>query len=157
MGRLLDGLFLIAAGVRVSLPLIAVSGFGAMFTGPICNAASQAIWQAKVAPELQGRVFAFRRTIAWSAGIIAPLLAAPMADYVFKPAMAPGGTLATILGPIFGVGASRGVGVIISLVGLLIAVNAVISMNIPRLTGVEVDLPDHDATEAVLETQPEEL
>jgi MFS family permease len=145
IASLFDGLFLIFAGIRVSLPLIAVCGFGAMFTGPITNAASQAIWQAKVAPELQGRVFAFRRTIAWSTGIIAPLLAAPLADYIFKPGMASGGALAPVLGPIFGVGASRGVGVMISLVGLLIMVNVVISFNVRRLMRVELDLPDHDS------------
>jgi MFS family permease len=145
IASLLDGVFLIAAGIRVSLPLIAISGFGAMFTGPITNAASQAIWQAKVAPELQGRVFAFRRTIAWSTGIVAPLLAAPLADYVFKPAMASGGALAAILGPLFGVGAARGVGVMISLVGLLIMVNAAISFKVRRLMRVELDLPDHDS------------
>jgi MFS transporter, DHA3 family, macrolide efflux protein len=140
-----DGLFLIFAGIRVSLPLIAICGFGAMFTGPICNAASQAIWQAKVAPELQGRVFAFRRTIAWSTGIVAPLLAAPLADYIFKPGMTSGGALAAVLGPLFGVGAARGVGVMISLVGLLIMVNAAISFNVRRLMRVELDLPDHDS------------
>jgi len=64
---MLDGLFLMAVCLRVSIPLLAVCGFGAMFCGPITIAASQAIWQAKVAPEVQGRVFAFRRTIAMSA------------------------------------------------------------------------------------------
>ncbi len=152
---LLDGVFLVAAGLRVSLPLLAVCGFGAMFCGPIINAASQAIWQAKVAPGLQGRVFAFRRTIAMSAGIVAPLLAAPLTDYIFKPAMAPGGALAPVLGPIFGVGAARGVGVMISLVGLLIMTAVIIALNVPRLRHVEVDLPDHDpAVRAAPETRP---
>jgi MFS transporter, DHA3 family, macrolide efflux protein len=141
---LLDGLFLVAAGLRVSLPLLAVCGFGAMFCGPIINAASQAIWQAKVAPDLQGRVFAFRRTISMSAGILAPLLAAPLTDYVFKPGMTAGGGLAGVLGPIFGVGGGRGVGVMISLVGLLIMVSMLVALNVPRLRGVEGDLPDHD-------------
>jgi hypothetical protein len=116
-----------------------------MFCGPIINASSQAIWQAKVAPELQGRVFAFRRTIAMSAGLLAPLLAAPLTDYLFKPAMAPGGALAPILGPIFGVAASRGVGVMFSLVGLGIVIASLIALSIPRLRSVEADLPDHDA------------
>jgi DHA3 family macrolide efflux protein-like MFS transporter len=142
--ELLDGLFVLAAGLRASLPLVAVCVFGAMFTSPLCNAASQAIWQSKVAPDLQGRVFAFRRTISMSAGIVAPLLAAPLADFVFKPGMAPGGALAPILGPIFGVGASRGESVIISLVGLLIFVSTLIALKISRLTRVELDLPDHD-------------
>ena len=43
---LLDGLFLVAVCLRVSIPLLAVCGFGAMFCGPITNACSQAIWQA---------------------------------------------------------------------------------------------------------------
>ncbi len=142
---LLDGLFLVAAGLRVSVPLLAVCGFGAMFCAPFINAASQAIWQAKVAPDLQGRVFAFRRTISMSAGLVAPLLAAPLADFIFKPGMAPGGMLASVLGPIFGVGASRGVGVMISLVGLLIITAVLIALNVPWLRSVELDLPDHDS------------
>ncbi len=139
----LDGVFLVAAGLRVSLPLLAVCGFGAMFCGPIINATSQAIWQVKVDPALQGRVFAFRRTIAMSAGLLAPLLAAPLADFIFKPAMTSGGLLAPILGPIFGVAASRGVGVMISLVGLLIMLSVLVALRSRRLTRVEIDLPDY--------------
>jgi hypothetical protein len=146
---LLDGLFLIAAGLRASLPLLAVCGFGAMFCGPIINAASQAIWQAKVAPAVQGRVFAFRRTIAMSAGLLAPLLAAPLTDYIFKPAMTAGGALAPILGPIFGVGAGRGVGVMFSLVGLAIMITSLIALTVPHLRSMEQDLPDFDPAAAV--------
>ena len=154
IGGQLDGLFLAAVCLRVSIPLLAVCGFGAMFCGPITIASSQAIWQAKVAPELQGRVFAFRRAIAMSASIIAPLLAAPLADYVFKPAMASGGTLARVLGPFIGVGAGRGVGVLISVVGLLIIVTTIVALGVPQLRRVEVDLLDYDpALEAAPESQ----
>jgi MFS family permease len=145
----LGGLFVGAVGLRASVPLIAACGFGVMFTVPLMNACSQAIWQAKVAPDVQGRVFAVRRAIAWSSGIIAPLLAAPLADYVFKPSMAAGGRLAPILGPIFGVGTSRGVGVLISLVGLLSVILSVIAFLIPRIRWVERDIPDHEALEKV--------
>jgi len=141
---LLSGLFLIAAGLRVSLPLLAVCGFGVMFSSPFMNASSQAIWQAKVAPDLQGRVFAIRRAIAWSMGIVGPLLAAPLTDFVFKPAMSTGGMLAPVLGPIFGVGASRGVGVVFSLVGVLTVTATLIAWTVRRLRRIEMDLPDHD-------------
>jgi DHA3 family macrolide efflux protein-like MFS transporter len=141
---LLSGLFLSAVGLRASIPLIAVCGVAIMFCTPLMNACSQAIWQAKVAPDVQGRVFAVRRTIAWSSGLIAPLLAAPLADYIFKPSMAVGGALAPILGPIFGYGASRGVGVLISLVGLLSAGVSVIAFLTPLIRRVELDLPDHE-------------
>lgn len=154
---LLIGLFFIAVGLRVSLPLLAVCGFGIMFCNPFMNASSQAIWQAKVAPDLQGRVFAIRRAIAWSMGIVAPLLAAPLTDYVFKPAMSVGGFLAPVLGPIFGVGSSRGVGVVFSLVGLLTVATAIVAWNVRRLRRVELDLPDHDlVVEAAAKIQPAE-
>ena len=144
---ILSGLFLGAVGLRVSIPLIAACGVAIMFCGPFMNACSQAIWQAKVAPDVQGRVFAVRRTIAWSSGIIAPLLAAPLADYIFKPSMAVGGVLAPILGPIFGYGASRGVGVLISLVGLLSTAVSIIALLTPLVRRVELDLPDHELLE----------
>jgi MFS family permease len=139
----LIGLFLSAVGLRAYLPLLIVCGIGVMFFSPFTNACSQAIWQAKVAPDVQGRVFAVRRAIAWSFGIIAPLLAAPLADYIFKPGMATGGILAPILGPIFGYGASRGIGVLISLVGLLTTAVAIIAWFTPLVRRVELDLPDH--------------
>ena len=88
-----------------------------MFAEPLMNASSQAIWQAKVAPDVQACVFAVRRAIAWSSGIVAPLLAAPVADYVFKLAMSPGGALAPLLGPLIGVGANRRIGLMISVLG----------------------------------------
>jgi MFS transporter, DHA3 family, macrolide efflux protein len=140
----LSGIFLAAVGLRASIPLLSVCGVAFMFCMPFMNACSQAIWQAKVAPDVQGRVFAVRRTIAWSAGLIAPLLAAPLADYVFKPAMAAGGVLAPILGPIIGYGASRGVGVVISLTGLLTSGVSVAALFIPLIRRVELDLPDHE-------------
>jgi DHA3 family macrolide efflux protein-like MFS transporter len=143
-GSFLSSLFLSIVGLRAWLPLIAICGVGIMFFGPFTNACSQAIWQAKVAPDVQGRVFAVRRTIAWSSGMIAPLLAAPLADYIFKPSMSAGGNLAPILGPLFGIGASRGVGVLISLVGLLSVGVAVAAFFIPLIRRVELDLPDHE-------------
>ncbi len=142
------GLFLSAVGVRLSIPLLAVCGFGFMFMMPFMNASSQAIWQVKVAPDVQGRVFAVRRALAWSTQLIAPLLAAPLADYVFKPGMAPGGALAAILGPVVGVGANHGVGVLMSLLGMLTGVVSVAALLIPTLRNLERDVPDHAAAAA---------
>jgi predicted MFS family arabinose efflux permease len=139
----LSSLFVTAVGLRASIPLIAVCGVGFMFFMPFMNACSQAIWQAKVAPEVQGRVFAVRRTIAWASGLFAPLLAAPLADYVFNPGMNAGGALAHLLGPIFGIGTGRGIGVLISVLGLLSMVVAIVSLCSPLIRRVELDLPDY--------------
>ena len=140
---LVGSLFLSAIGLRISIPLLAVCGFGFMFSVPLMDASSQAIWQSKVAPDVQGRVFAVRRTIAWSTQIVAPLLAAPLADNVFKPAMSPGGVLASMLGPIIGVGANHGIGVLISVLGLLNIVVTLVAFASPSIRNVELDLPDH--------------
>ena len=52
------------------------------FFGPVSNAHSQAIWQGQVPREMQGRVFAIRRLVAWSLGplgqVVAGLLAGLM-------------------------------------------------------------------------------
>ena len=142
---LVGSLFLVGAGLRASIPLLAVCGFGFMFSLPLMNASSQAIWQAKVAPDVQGRVFAVRRAIAWSSQMVAPLLAAPLADFVFRPAMSEGGALALILGPLIGVGANRGVGLLITLLGLLNAVVTLVAFGNARIRNVESELPDHGA------------
>lgn len=144
----LSGIFLTIATLRPSIPLIVAGGFGAMFFSPILNACSQAIWQSKVAPDVQGRVFAVRRAISWSVMIVSPLLAAPLADIVFKPGMAEGGALVGWLGPIFGVGASRGVAVLISLTGVLSVIATLVAFAIPRIRRVELDLPDHELAKA---------
>ena len=69
----------------------ALATFFTLFFVPIIQGSSQAIWQAKVAPDLQGRVFAARGMIAQISAPVAMLLAGPLADRVFEPAMMPGG------------------------------------------------------------------
>jgi len=139
-------------GLRASIPLLAVSGFGAMFMVPILDGSSQAIWQARVPGDIQGRVFSVRRSIAWSANLIAPLLAAPLADGIFKPGMAAGGFLAGALGPIFGSGASRGTGVLVSLLGCLLLGGCLLALGSPVLRRVEIDLPENSGETPALET-----
>jgi len=139
-------MFLVAMGLRASIPLLAVCGFGFMFSVPLLDASSQAIWQSKVAPDVQGRVFAVRRSIAWSSQIIAPLLAAPLADNVFKPAMSPGGALVSLVGPIIGVGANRGIGMLISVLGILSILISIAAFSSSNVRNVESDLPDHIAS-----------
>ena len=139
----IGSLIVIPMGIRLSIPLLAVCGFGFMFTIPLMNASSQAIWQAKVAPDVQGRIFALRRTIAWSSQLVAPLLAAPLADNVFKPGMAEGGALAAVFGPIVGVGENHGIGVLISLIGLAMTLLCISFFFNSSIRNVEIDLPDH--------------
>lgn len=110
---------------------------------PIASGCSQAIFQAKVAAEVQGRVFAVRSMISRSMMPLATLLAGPLADRVFEPLLRPGGPLAeTVIGGWLGVGAGRGMGLMFILAGaLLLAATALAALN-PRLRAIETELPD---------------
>ena len=139
---LVAGVFLTVLGLKPSLPLMAVAGFGMMFAMPIINASSQAIWQSKVALDVQGRVFSVRRMIAWSTLPLAYIVAGPLADKVFKPLLVEGGPLTGSLGQILGVGPGRGVGLMFVVIGFLsILVTFLAYMN-PHLRHVEDELPD---------------
>jgi MFS family permease len=138
----LSGLGMVLAGLRASAPLIAVAGFLVLFTMPITNACSQAIWQRKVAPDVQGRVFAVRRMIAWSTMPLAYLAAGPLADRVFGPLMVEGGALADSVGQVIGVGPGRGIGLLFVVMGALYSLASIGGALYPRLRRVELELPD---------------
>jgi len=96
--------------------------FCSSFNFPILGSSNEAIWLAKVAPEVQGRVFATKAVIMQLASAIGLLIAGPLADRVFEPAMQPSGFLAAIFGPIIGTGAGAGMALLyaISSLGLLL-------------------------------------
>src|SRR5512141_2837154 len=54
---ILLGLFSALIGLRASVGLIIVSGFLSTLCVPILSSSNQVIWQKKVAPDIQGRVF----------------------------------------------------------------------------------------------------
>jgi len=139
---MLGGLFTTMLGLRPSIPLMTVSGFLMMMTFPVVNGSSQAIWQSKVALDVQGRVFSVRRMIAWSTTPVAFALAGPLADQVFKPLLMEGGALANSVGQVIGVGPGRGVGLMFIILGLCNVLVAAGGYLNSRVYHVEDDLPD---------------
>ena len=100
------GLIGLALAQQFSLKICTalVSGFCSPFPG----SCSQAIWRAQVAPAVQGRVFAARFLLTQLVTPLGAAIAGPLADYVFEPAMQPGGTLVQTFGHIFGSGPGAG-------------------------------------------------
>ena len=97
---------------------IAAAISGGIF-GSVANASSQAIWQAKVAPDVQGRVFASRRLISWLTTPAAPVLGGLLADLVFEPAVAAGaGPIAAGISAASGSGPGSGMAFAMLLAGL---------------------------------------
>ncbi len=110
---------------------------------PVITGSSQAIWQAKVEPDLQGRVFAWRRLISQAMIPVGFLVGGPIADRVVEPALMPGGALAATAGRIVGVGPGSGYALIIVVAGLLAAAVAVVGSGVRVIREVEDLLPDH--------------
>jgi MFS family permease len=139
---LLTGLFILLAGFRPSVPLTTAAAWSFFFCVPFVGASSEAIWQSKVAPDVQGRAAATRSMIAQISAPAAMALAGPLADYVFEPLLAAEGVLAKSVGRVIGVGQGRGIGLIFILVGVLTVLTTIGGYLYPRLRLVEDELPD---------------
>lgn len=139
---LLQGTVIFVSGLRTNAALIAAAAFVFLFSVPITNGCSQVIWQSKVAPDIQGRVFALRHMIALSSLPLASLVAGPLADYVFEPLLVVGGPLTGSIGDLIGVGPGRGIGLLFIVMGILTMLAAAAGYLYPRLRLVEKELPD---------------
>jgi len=138
----LAGFSAILAGARPSVVLITAAAFLYFFCTPMVNGCAQAIWQSKVDPGFQGRIFAVRRMVGWSARPLAFLLAGPICDRLLEPMMRPGGALAGTLGPLIGTGPGRGIALMFILSGTLTILAMAAGYRYPYLRRLEADLPD---------------
>jgi DHA3 family macrolide efflux protein-like MFS transporter len=132
-------------GLGNSLPVWAIASFCGAFFVPIINGSNQSIWQAKVAPDLQGRVFSIRRLIAWFVNPAAMLVAGPLADRVFEPAMQANTSLSQTFSGLVGTGPGAGMSLIFIFTGLLAMMVSIGGYFIPMIRNVETILPDHDS------------
>jgi hypothetical protein len=139
---MLAGACIVLAGVGSSAVVVGTATFVFSFSVAMTLAASQAIWQSKVEPGVQGRVFAVRRMIAWSMLPFAYAIAGPLADKVFGPLLVIGGPLAPTVGRVLGVGPGRGIGLLFIILGTFVVLISASAFLSPRLRLVEEELPD---------------
>lgn len=150
------GLFI--GGLRASIWSIGLGFFILMVTVPFGGGISQALFQTKVAPEVQGRVFAIRRMISRSMMPLAFLLAGFLADNVFEPLLREGGAWASgAVGQIVGVGPGRGIGLLFMISGLTLVIVSLITWTIPGIRHLEHELPDLLPDEAEVAEVEEEV
>jgi len=151
-GGIVVGILSSFLGVGSDLTSWLPTAFLLTFLIPTINGSSQAIWQAKVAPDVQGRVFSSRLLIAQISSPVSMLIAGPLADRVFEPAMTSTGSLAPIFGTLVGVGPGSGMALMFVASGILAATTGLIGYSIPVIRNVEDILPDHDS----LPTEPQQ-
>jgi DHA3 family macrolide efflux protein-like MFS transporter len=147
------GMFgMILMGLGRDLYVWPLAAFINLFFIPIVNGSNQAIWQSKVAPDVQGRVFATRAMIAQISVPVAMLLSGPLADYYFEPAMAVGGSLEPFFSSLVGSGPGAGMGLMFVIAGICGVLIGFGGYAFKVVRNVEDIIPDHQA--AVSAQQP---
>jgi len=132
-------------GATGAVLIWSIANFSSPFIITILNGSNQAIWQAKVPPDLQGRVFSARRWIAQITAPLGMLVAGPLADQIFEPAMSQTSALSSLFGPLVGTGPGTGMALIFIFTGSLAIVGALSGYLFPIIRNVEDIMPDHDA------------
>jgi len=111
---------------------------------PFVNGSNQAIWQSKVPPEMQGRVFAVRSQIAQISAPVAMAITGPLTDRFLTPTMDVGGSLAPVFGWLVGVGPGSGISLLFVFMGVAGFVTGLVGYLFPQIRNVEGIIPDHD-------------
>jgi len=140
-------IFGLGRGLGIWIPAILVGGIGAS----VGIATSQALLQAKVAPDVQGRVFSARRMLTWFPDTFTPVLGGLLADKVMEPTMQNGSWLAKLFGWLTGNGPGSGMAVIMLVFGMLTILTTLSGFLFPRIRNMEDLLPDQDQLERVKE------
>ncbi len=144
-GWIVSSIFFALVGLTTWIPLwIGALSLSALF-GPLINGSNQAIWQAKVPPDMQGRVFSARRLIAWLTNPISPIIAGTLADYVLEPAMRTSSGWSSLFGWLVPPGPGAGMSLLIFFGGLGGILAGLIGYFIQPIRDAEDILPDYDA------------
>lgn len=144
VGWILGGLGMAIIGLAGGLPVWITGMVLTSVVVALVNGSNQAIWQAKVAPDLQGRVFSSRRLIAWLTNPLSPIIGGLLADYALEPAARAGTGLPAVFAWLVGTGPGSGMGLLIVTCGLTAMLVGLAGYFIPHIYNAETILPDHD-------------
>lgn len=120
------GVCLAIFGLRESIWLLGISGFLFFTMLPFANTSLDFLIRTNLENELQGRAWGFIGFLSQIGYVVAYAVSGLLADYVFTPLLMPDGLLSPTVGRIFGTGAGRGIGFLITLAGVLLCVTAFI-------------------------------
>ena len=144
LGWMVGGIGMAIIGLEGGLPVWITGIAITSLIVPLVNGSNQAIWQSKVAPDIQGRVFSARRLIAWLTNPISPLIGGALADFVLEPAARAGTGLPSVFSGLVGTGPGSGMGLLIMLCGLVSVLVGFAGYFSHSIRNAETILPDHD-------------
>jgi MFS family permease len=141
LGIMVMGLFFAGVGISQVAMFVGLTLFGVMFCLPFISASFRSMLQLKVAPDIQGRVFAVTTQLATLLMPLAFLLVGPLADHVFEPAVGQAGWQA--VAPLVGSSAGSGMGLMMVIGGLMAVLLTLVVYTVPAIRNLETTLPDY--------------
>jgi MFS family permease len=144
-GILIAGILIGASGMAQNAIVMGILMFAFMYPLPMVNGLFMSMMQAKVAPDMQGRVFAVVGQFSTLLMPLSFLLVGPLADNVFSPAVGTEGW--STFAPFVGTDAGSGYGLMMVIVGIIGTGITLIAWAIPQIRNLESLLPDYVADE----------
>ncbi|MBF2066672.1 MAG: MFS transporter [Calothrix sp. C42_A2020_038] len=144
LGIISAGLCKVVFGLGQNIWVWIPTQFCSSLSFPLNISSDNAIWFAKVPPNVQGRVFAARLLLEQLLGAVAYLIAGPLADNVFAPKFSEGGSLVNVLGGLLGTGTSAGIALLYVICAMCMFLIGLVGFRVQSLRNLETILPDHN-------------
>ncbi|WP_072336302.1 MULTISPECIES: MFS transporter [unclassified Paenibacillus] len=142
VGLLLAGLFFALIGISAHVAVIASAGFLFFAAMPFVNTGADVLIRTHIPNEAQGRAWGIIGVVSQLGYVVAYASAGPLADHVFNPLLAEGGSLTSTVGAWIGVGPGRGIGLLFIVSGLSVIGLGLWVMKMRSIAALEKRTPD---------------
>lgn len=137
------GAILLLAIPQPTIIIITCAIFTASFMQIISWGCNQVIWQKKVEPNKQGRVFTFAITACTISIPIGAKVAGWAVDHLFTPALLAGGALDdSVIADVIGTGPSRGIALMFVISAIAVILLSVLAFRSEKIRKIETEIPD---------------
>lgn len=155
IGIIVFSVVMMLVGVAQTVLSMGIVFFLLMMPLPTINALFASILQAKVPPDLQGRVFATTSQMSMLMTPLAYLIVGPLVDGVLEPAVGEPGW--ETIGLLVGNETGAGMGLLFLFNGLLVLATSAMMYAWPMIRTMETDLPDYHTEVEEKETENKEI
>lgn len=142
VGLILAGLVTLFFGMSRTPVALMVSSFFLFSPHSFINPALMSMLQIKIAPDVQGRVFAVMGQIGQLLRPLTLLMCGPLVDKVLEPSIEKAGW--QLVAPFVGSDPGAGMGLLITISGLTVVILVIVVYAKPSIRFLEARLPDHD-------------
>lgn len=139
IGLLANGFAMFLYGIIPNIIYVSITGFMFFLSLPFANTAIECLIRKNLDSNVEGRVWGLIGIISQLGYVFSYAFCGLLADYIFSPMLMDGGLLANNVGKLFGTGEGRGIGLMISIAGLMTMIMALILSRVKSVKKLEVD------------------